>query len=186
MKPREKGFPIINKKGNGKRKKRLWTLTKLMAIWYLFLGIVAAVTGQTNAYYTDVELVNQEIQIGTWEIAEDMDCSNANKNEDHEECEEMKEPIEDEPVSNENQENESDEPETEENEEAKDSDEKVDDSTKDEVENKPEENEAIDKEKEESELPIEKDSSTKNENTDGKVDNKPGGEEFEKNAESNK
>lgn len=50
---------------------------KMMAVWYLLLGISSIFKGETNAYFSDREMINGVIRAGTWENS--AGCSNNEK-----------------------------------------------------------------------------------------------------------
>ncbi len=52
------------------KKNRLLRISiKLFAVWYLLIGGYAAITGQTNAYFTDSETIPGEVKAGIWQSA---------------------------------------------------------------------------------------------------------------------
>ena len=46
---------------------------KVVAVWYLLLGMSVSLTGQTNAYFTDTTGITETIQAGTWETEDDAE-----------------------------------------------------------------------------------------------------------------
>lgn len=55
---------------------------KLVAVWYLFIGMSATLTGQTNAYFSDSKVINGSIQAGTWETKKEAGCTKNKKRVD--------------------------------------------------------------------------------------------------------
>ncbi len=62
------GIPIRKKRLRKfkKKNKKLINGIKITAIWYLFFGMAAYLTGNTNAYFTDASKVNGQISAGIW------------------------------------------------------------------------------------------------------------------------
>ncbi len=50
-----------------RRGRHLITVIKLMAAWYLLIGISALLTGNTNALFTDTERISAQISAGIWQ-----------------------------------------------------------------------------------------------------------------------
>ncbi|MFE8697314.1 amyloid fiber anchoring/assembly protein TapA [Cytobacillus sp. FJAT-53684] len=50
----------------GKKNKLLWVFVKIAAAWYLLIGMSTAITGQTNAFFSDANEVNGTIAAGIW------------------------------------------------------------------------------------------------------------------------
>ncbi len=48
----------------GQKNKLLWMSAKIVAVWYLLLGMSVSLTGQTNAYFSDTTGITVTIQMG--------------------------------------------------------------------------------------------------------------------------